>query len=285
MSSVPPDEVPGDSSVPPGYEQPEVYYQPYGQGDTGAPPSKSELPAEVENALPSPDAQFAPAAGAGQYQQGFSQQAPNQQTQYQQAPYPQNAQSAYVLDPFMAYPLSTYKGGNPYGGPIYPEGSRERFSQPYYGANPGEAIKRFFGKYATFAGRASLSEFWWAVLFIWIAYFVFIVLIAFGAEGMGGSSRVVSTIAALVMSVFTLGIIVPSIALSVRRLHDADMSGGMYFLNFIPYLGSFIVLILNALPSKPSGARFDPLVRPVGLYAPQQYPTTQYPNQQYPGQF
>lgn len=275
MSSVPPDEVSGDSSVPPGYEQPEVYYQPYGQGETGAQSNKSELPAEVDNAFLSPDTQFAPATGAGQYQQEFS----------QQAPYPQPAQAAYVLDPFMAYPLSTYKGGNPYGGPIYPEGSRERFSQPYYGANPGEAIKRFFGKYATFAGRASLSEFWWAVLFIWIAYFVFIVLIGFGAEGMGGSSRVVSTIAALVMSVFTLGIIVPSIALSVRRLHDADMSGGMYFLNFIPYLGSLIVLILNALPSKPSGARFDPLVRPVGMYAPQQYPTTQYANQQYPGQF
>ena len=66
----------------------------------------------------------------------------------------------------------------------------------------------------------------------------------------------------------------PSIAISVRRLHDGNFSGFLYLLHLIPYLGSLIVLILTILPSNPFGARFD---ESATGYAP--YPGPGYPEQ------
>jgi len=48
-----------------------------------------------------------------------------------------------------------------------------------------------------------------------------------------------------------LAVIVPSLAISWRRLHDTDKSGGFYFLSFIPWVGGIILIILQALPSVP----------------------------------
>ena len=49
----------------------------------------------------------------------------------------------------------------------------------------------------------------------------------------------------------------PSLALTVRRLHDVNMSGWMVLLGLIPFVGGLIVLIFTLLPSKPEGQRFD----------------------------
>ncbi|WP_016995948.1 DUF805 domain-containing protein [Kocuria atrinae] len=61
----------------------------------------------------------------------------------------------------------------------------------------------------------------------------------------------------LLFLVFLLAHIIPSIALAVRRLHDANMSGFLYLLILIPFLGSLILLVFFVLPSNPAGARFD----------------------------
>jgi uncharacterized membrane protein YhaH (DUF805 family) len=50
---------------------------------------------------------------------------------------------------------------------------------------------------------------------------------------------------------------VPTIAVGVRRLHDANMSGWLYLINFIPLAGAFVLIVLLVLPPKPEGARFD----------------------------
>ena len=54
-----------------------------------------------------------------------------------------------------------------------------------------------------------------------------------------------------------LAIAVPSIAVTVRRLHDAGFSGWLYLVNLVPYVGGLVILVLTILPSKPEGARFD----------------------------
>ena len=54
-----------------------------------------------------------------------------------------------------------------------------------------------------------------------------------------------------------LAILVPFLAISWRRLHDTNRSGGYYFLAFIPFVGPIILIVLLALPSNPAGARFD----------------------------
>ena len=49
----------------------------------------------------------------------------------------------------------------------------------------------------------------------------------------------------------------PSLAVLVRRLHDANFSGFFVFIGLIPFVGGIILLVLTILPSKPEGARFD----------------------------
>jgi uncharacterized membrane protein YhaH (DUF805 family) len=56
---------------------------------------------------------------------------------------------------------------------------------------------------------------------------------------------------------FGLATLVPSIAISVRRLHDGNFSGWLYLLILIPILGALAIIVLMLLPSNPAGARFD----------------------------
>lgn len=128
---------------------------------------------------------------------------------------------------------------------------------PLYGASFGQAVSRFFSKYATFKGRASRSEFWWSWLFIWAVDVVGgILLLATspnsGTDGLSGFGIFL----AIVIGVFSLAVIIPMLAVTVRRLHDANFSGAFWFLNLIPG-GSLAVFILCAMPSVPEGARFD----------------------------
>jgi len=137
-------------------------------------------------------------------------------------------------------------------------------SQPLYGASFVQAIKRFFAKYATFSGRASRSEYWWLAVAFLLVYAVFggilaLVLVTTGEPMPSGGVRGTGPeIAVLVlMGLVFVGLIIPSIAVTVRRLHDADYSGWFYLLHLIPYLGSLVVFIFTLLPSRPAGARFD----------------------------
>lgn len=136
-------------------------------------------------------------------------------------------------------------------------------SQPLYGATFGQAVQRFFAKYATFSGRASRSEFWWVWLFLVLINLVFVavfvtVLVTTGTPTSTGVQPSGAEIPVyIVWALFELAIIIPAIAIAVRRLHDANFSGWMYLLHLIPSVGGLIVLILNLLPSNPEGARFD----------------------------
>ena len=86
-------------------------------------------------------------------------------------------------------------------------------------------------KYAVFSGRATRSEFW---LFTLINSIVGILL--------GVLGTVVGWIV-FVELLFFLAILIPSIAVAVRRLHDTGRSGWWYFVTFIPLIG-FIILII-----------------------------------------
>ena len=54
------------------------------------------------------------------------------------------------------------------------------------------------------------------------------------------------------------GILLPTLAVTVRRLHDAGYSGLVALLFLLPYLGSLIMMIFALLPSSPAGAKYDP---------------------------
>lgn len=117
-----------------------------------------------------------------------------------------------------------------------------------------EAIRTCLGKYAEFQGRARRAEYWWWVLFVILASLAAgIVDSLIGAALTGGGAGLPVFGAAV-----TLGLFLPSIAVAVRRLHDADRSGWWYLLVFLPIVG-FIILIIFFVQRGTAGPnRFGP---------------------------
>ena len=120
-----------------------------------------------------------------------------------------------------------------------------------------QAIKTCFSKYVTFSGRASRSEFWWFMLFIFAGNFIlgFVDLSLFGRTAEGDT---ISILGAL----FSLAVFLPSIAVGVRRLHDVDKSGWWYLLILIPLIGWLILIVFFFIHQGTAGSnRFgeDPL--------------------------
>jgi uncharacterized membrane protein YhaH (DUF805 family) len=138
---------------------------------------------------------------------------------------------------------------------------------PLYGAPPLTAYARFWRRYVVFSGRASLSEYWWvALLNVIVAAVVGVlggILVAVGAtlsdQGVPAAAipNALGAVLLFALVVFFLAQILPGIALSVRRLHDANLSGLLYLLTFIPSVGGLIVLVLHVLPANPEGRRYD----------------------------
>lgn len=141
-------------------------------------------------------------------------------------------------------------------------------SQPLPGATFGQAVHRFFRKYATFSGRASRSEFWWVVLFLGIVTAVYIgaFFIALTASGQletwsSGAAEIVTSgplmsILFVLWSLWSLFIIIPWLALAARRLHDVNMSA-WWLLLYLTGIGSLFVYIVGLIASNPAGVRYD----------------------------
>ncbi len=93
------------------------------------------------------------------------------------------------------------------------------------------AVRTCFQKYATISGRARRSEYWWFALFALIANIVLSIIdsIVFG------DARVLS-------GIFSLVLLLPSICVAGRRLHDTGRSAWWLLLGLIPLIG-FLVLI------------------------------------------
>lgn len=120
-----------------------------------------------------------------------------------------------------------------------------------------EAIASGFGNYAKFAGRASPSEFWFWQLFIFLA--------AFAA---GVVDAVIEPDGSVIASLWSLAVLVPSIAVAVRRLHDAEMSGWWLLLIFVPLIGFVMLIIWWIGRGTPGYNRFgaDPRPAPLSLH-------------------
>lgn len=130
---------------------------------------------------------------------------------------------------------------------------------PLYGASFGQAVQRFFKKYATFSGRASRSEYWWVQLFLYLVSLVFALLMFAGMSTTPSGEYSLNGFGwfmVVVTSVWGLAIIIPSLALTMRRLHDANFSGWFILLGLIP-AGGFVIFVFTLIPSNPAGIRYD----------------------------
>ncbi len=105
-------------------------------------------------------------------------------------------------------------------------------------------------KYAVFSGRARRSEYWYFVLF----YFLFAIGLAL-IDGITGTFNQASGMG-LLSGLLTLGLLIPSISVGVRRLHDTDRSGWWLLIAFIPLIGAIVLLVFCAQDSSPGDNRF-----------------------------
>lgn len=106
-----------------------------------------------------------------------------------------------------------------------------------------------YKRYADFSGRSRRLEYWMFTLFyvLTIVALVVLAVVLDTSWQSGGEMGAASMTVFVLLAVFLLGSIIPSIAVAVRRFHDQDKSGWMYLLNFIPYVGGIIVLVFMCI--------------------------------------
>ena len=127
-------------------------------------------------------------------------------------------------------------------------------------------INAIRNNYANFQGRARRREYWMYTLINGIITFVLAipisgVLMGLAMQtdaGMDPSAALTGStlIFAAIYALYALATFIPSLAIAVRRLHDAGFSGWLYLLNFIG-LG-IVVLVLCVLDSKPGSNKWGP---------------------------
>ena len=112
------------------------------------------------------------------------------------------------------------------------------------------AYKNFFKGYVDFAGRSTRSDYWW----IWLGNMILYIPFFFAYGNAIANSRNESALIALggtaiIYMFIGLALLLPGLALTVRRLRDAGFHWALIFIVFIP-LGSIVLLVLLAMPTK-----------------------------------
>lgn len=111
----------------------------------------------------------------------------------------------------------------------------------------GESLTSVFNKYATFTGRARRSEYWWFSICYYAIVFIFnfaqlgmLVQVMTGEMSFSDPSYTIMLMASVVIG---LGLFLPALAVTVRRLHDIGKSGWNLLWAAIPLVGVIIVLV------------------------------------------
>ncbi|HWL96745.1 MAG TPA: DUF805 domain-containing protein [Nocardioidaceae bacterium] len=114
-----------------------------------------------------------------------------------------------------------------------------------------EAVRACLTQYVTFTGRARRSEYWWFFLFVFLASLV--------ASMIDFSFNIT-----LFQVIVGLALILPHLAVIVRRLHDTDRSGWWILIGLIPVVGTIVLLVFMLIDSDPQTNRFGASPKTVG---------------------
>lgn len=95
-----------------------------------------------------------------------------------------------------------------------------------------ESVRTCFTKYVDFNGRASRSEYWWFALFVLVV------------------SIVLAQVNYTLSTLFSLAVLLPSLAAAARRLHDTGRSGWWQLVAFVPVLGTIVLIVFLAQETK-----------------------------------
>ena len=107
-------------------------------------------------------------------------------------------------------------------------------------------------KYAVFNGRARRKEYWYYVLFSLIISIVLIFI-----DQAIGTFDMEAGIGAL-SGIYALAVLIPGIAVTIRRLHDTDRTGWWILLFLIPLIGPLVLLVFMILDSSPDENQYGP---------------------------
>ena len=131
----------------------------------------------------------------------------------------------------------------------------------------GQAIASGFKNYVSWKGRATRAEYWWWTLFIFIVTLPFNIIYNVSSQGALEAALKAGDQAAYLADLFgptywllvavSLVFFLPSLAVTIRRLHDIDRSGGWFWIILVPFAGSIVLLVFALLPSSEGKNRFD----------------------------
>ncbi|ABI78132.1 conserved hypothetical protein [Hyphomonas neptunium ATCC 15444] len=125
----------------------------------------------------------------------------------------------------------------------------------------------FFARYVDFQGRSRRSEYWWVALFNLIVIGVLVILLM----ALGGLNPDTGEMGPLgfvfigIMILYGLAIVIPSIALFVRRLHDINQTGWIYlglviagFIPLINFVASIAQIVIACIPGTAGPNKYGP---------------------------
>lgn len=118
--------------------------------------------------------------------------------------------------------------------------SHERYAEPVGPVSFAQAVRMFFTRYTDFNSRSGRSEFWYVVLFL--------TLVNLALQFLIEELRMIGW----VPSIWSLVILIPGIALCVRRLHDIGKSGVFFLWALLPIVGQILILLYCCKESAPA---------------------------------
>lgn len=108
-------------------------------------------------------------------------------------------------------------------------------------------------KYAQFHGRARRKEYWLFYLFYIVVYAVLM-----SVAGATGNGQGPGGVGLALVAIFALAMLVPSLAVSFRRLHDTNRSAWWLLIALLPFIGAVVLLIFFVLEGTAGPNRFGP---------------------------
>ena len=107
-------------------------------------------------------------------------------------------------------------------------------------------------KYAVFSGRSRRAEYWYFVLFnIIVGVVLALIDMLLGTFSAAGNIGLLS-------GIYSLAVLIPTLAVLVRRLHDIDRTGWWILINLIPLIGTIVLLVFALTPGTPGSNRYGP---------------------------
>jgi len=107
-------------------------------------------------------------------------------------------------------------------------------------------------KYAVFEGRARRREYWFFVLFV----VIIAVVLAIADRITGTYSAAYGT--GLLGGLFSLAVLIPSLAVGARRLHDTGRSGWWLLIGLIPFVGAIVLIVFFVIDSQAGTNEYGP---------------------------